>query len=65
LGFLSGELGLAGLRACCDKDCDVGFVCFPPTVEQLTSVADNRQVMPPKSTNFVPKARSGLFVRMF
>ena len=65
LGFLSGELGLAGLRACCDQDCDVGFVCFPPTVEQLTSVADNRQVMPPKSTNFVPKARSGLFVRMF
>jgi uncharacterized protein (DUF1015 family) len=65
LGFLSGELGLAGLRACCDKDSDVGFVCFPPTVEQLTSVADKRQVMPPKSTNFVPKARSGLFVRMF
>ena len=65
LGFLSGELGLAGLSACCDKDSDVGFVCFPPTVEQLTSVADKRQVMPPKSTNFVPKARSGLFVRMF
>lgn len=65
LGFLSGELGLAGLSACCDKDSDVGFVCFPPTVEQLTNVADKRQVMPPKSTNFVPKARSGLFVRMF
>ena len=65
LGFLSGELGLAGLSACCDKDSDVGFVCFPPTVEQLTNVADKQQVMPPKSTNFVPKARSGLFVRMF
>ena len=65
LGFLSGELGLAGLSACCDKDSDVGFVCFPPTVEQLTNVADKHQVMPPKSTNFVPKARSGLFVRMF
>ena len=65
LGFLSGELGLTGLRACCDKNSDVGFVCFPPTVEQLTSMADKRQVMPPKSTNFVPKARSGLFVRMF
>ena len=65
LGFLSGELGLAGLSACCDRDSDVGFVCFPPTVEQLTNVADKHQVMPPKSTNFVPKARSGLFVRMF
>jgi uncharacterized protein (DUF1015 family) len=35
---------------------------FPTTVEQLLAVADAGAIMPPKSTWFEPKLRSGLFV---
>jgi uncharacterized protein (DUF1015 family) len=35
---------------------------YPVTVQQLMSVADAGQIMPPKSTWFEPKLKSGLFV---
>jgi uncharacterized protein (DUF1015 family) len=34
------------------------------TIQQLMAVADARRVMPPKSTWFDPKVRSGLFLRL-
>ena len=40
----------------------VAFSMFPTTVEQLMDIADAGQIMPPKSTWFEPKLRSGLFV---
>jgi uncharacterized protein (DUF1015 family) len=40
----------------------VAFSLFPTTLEQLMAVADAGLVMPPKSTWFEPKLRSGLFV---
>lgn len=40
----------------------VGFSMHPTTVDQLMAIADAGQVMPPKSTWFEPKLRSGLFV---
>ncbi|MCB1069017.1 MAG: DUF1015 domain-containing protein [Kiritimatiellae bacterium] len=40
----------------------VGFSMFPTTVEQLMAIADADRIMPPKSTWFEPKLRSGLFV---
>jgi len=40
----------------------VAFSLYPPTVEQMMAVADAGKVMPPKSTWFEPKLRSGLFV---
>jgi uncharacterized protein (DUF1015 family) len=36
----------------------------PTTIEQLMAVADAGRVMPPKSTWFEPKLRSGLVVRL-
>ena len=42
----------------------VAFSLFPTTIEQLFSVADAGQVMPPKSTWFEPKLKDGLFVHM-
>ena len=42
----------------------VAFSMFPTTLEQLMAVADAGQVMPPKSTWFEPKLRSGLIVRL-
>ena len=40
----------------------VAFSMFPVTVEQLMAISDANQIMPPKSTWFEPKLRSGLFI---
>lgn len=40
----------------------VGFSLYPTNVNQLMAIADAGQIMPPKSTWFEPKLRSGLFV---
>ena len=43
----------------------VAFSLYPTSLEQLIAVADAGQVMPPKSTWFEPKLRSGLLVRLY
>ncbi len=43
----------------------VAFSMFPVTVDQLMEIADAGQIMPPKSTWFEPKLRSGLFIHTF
>ena len=43
----------------------VAFSMVPTTVEQLMDIADANQIMPPKSTWFEPKLRSGLFIHTF
>jgi uncharacterized protein (DUF1015 family) len=43
----------------------VAFSMFPTTVEQLMAISDAGQIMPPKSTWFEPKLRSGLFIHTF
>ncbi len=43
----------------------VAFSMFPVTVGELMAIADSGNVMPPKSTWFEPKLRSGLFVHRF
>jgi uncharacterized protein (DUF1015 family) len=43
----------------------VAFSMYPTTVEQLMAIADASQIMPPKSTWFEPKLRSGLFIHTF
>jgi uncharacterized protein (DUF1015 family) len=42
----------------------VAFSMFPTTMEQLMAVSDAGAIMPPKSTWFEPKLRSGLLVHM-
>ena len=63
LDYISGDLGLTGLRERCSSGWRVGFACYPPSFDQLTAVADAGLQMPPKSTCFDPKVRSGIFVR--
>jgi uncharacterized protein (DUF1015 family) len=41
----------------------VAFALYPTSLDQLMAVADAGEVMPPKSTWFEPKLRSGLLVR--
>jgi uncharacterized protein (DUF1015 family) len=46
-------------------ECAVAFSMFPTTLQQLMDIADADQIMPPKSTWFEPKLRSGLFIHTF
>jgi uncharacterized protein (DUF1015 family) len=43
----------------------VGFSLYPTAMDELLAVADEGKIMPPKSTWFEPKLRSGLFVHKF
>jgi uncharacterized protein (DUF1015 family) len=64
LDYVTGDSGLEGLRARCSEGWQLGFACFPTSLTELMAVADASEVMPPKSTCFDPKPRSGIFVRM-
>jgi len=61
---IAGALGMQGLAERCREDGGVAFACPPVTIQQLMAVADANRVMPPKSTWFDPKVRSGLFLRL-
>jgi uncharacterized protein (DUF1015 family) len=64
IDFVGGIRGTAELERRVQRDgWAVAFSLYPVTMEQLMKVADAGQVMPPKSTWFEPKLRSGLFVR--
>jgi len=62
--FVGGIRGLGELEQRVDSgDWAVAFALFPTSIDQLFAVADAGLVMPPKSTWFEPKLRSGLIVR--
>ena len=54
--------GLDELAALADKTGGVSFAMFPTSMEDLMKIADEGKLMPPKSTWFEPKLRSGLFI---
>ena len=45
-----------------DKTGGFAFVMYPTSMEDLMKIADESRLMPPKSTGFEPKLRSGLFI---
>ncbi len=63
LDFVTGDNGLSGLRQRAKEGWQVGIACYPTSMTDLMSIADRGLVMPPKSTCFDPKARSGIFLR--
>ncbi len=63
IDFVGGIRGLGELERRVREGWAVAFALFPTSLDQLMSVADSGQVMPPKSTWFEPKLRSGLLVR--
>jgi uncharacterized protein (DUF1015 family) len=65
IDFVGGIRGLGALEERCSKDMKVAFSMYPTTMEDLISIADAGEVMPPKSTWFEPKLRSGLFLHKF
>lgn len=66
IDFVGGIRGLDELERRVDSgEMRLAFAIPPVTMEQLMKVADSGNVMPPKSTWFEPKLRSGLFVNKF
>ncbi len=63
IDFIGGSRGLGELERRCGEDMAVAFAFAPASVSQIMDVADANAVMPPKSTWFEPKLRSGLLVR--
>jgi len=63
--FVGGIRGTGELVKRVDADGGVAFSLYPVTIAQLMDIADAGQIMPPKSTWFEPKLRSGLFVHTF
>ena len=62
IDFIGGIRGLSELERRCSKDMRVAFSMYPTSIKELLSVADAGLLMPPKSTWFEPKLRSGLFL---
>ena len=62
IDFVGGIRGMKELERRCNEDCKVAFAMYPTSITELFSVADAGKLMPPKSTWFEPKLRSGLFI---
>lgn len=62
IDFIGGIRGLQELERRCREDMQVAFSMYPTSIEELFQVSDAGRLMPPKSTWFEPKLRSGLFI---
>jgi uncharacterized protein (DUF1015 family) len=62
IAFVGGIRGLEELERRVKLDMKVAFAMYPTSIFELFAVADGGRLMPPKSTWFEPKLRSGLFV---
>ncbi len=62
IDFVGGIRGLGELEKRCDIDMKVAFSMYPTSMAELFGVADAGKLMPPKSTWFEPKLRSGIFI---
>lgn len=62
IDFVGGIRGLEELERRVQSDMKVAFSMYPTSIYELFAVADAGRLMPPKSTWFEPKLRSGLFV---
>ena len=60
--FIGGIRGLSELEKKVKEGMKVSFSMYPTSITELFDVADQNLLMPPKSTWFEPKLRSGLFI---
>lgn len=66
IDFIGGIRGLDELEKRVGEDMKIAFSMYPTSIEELLAVADAHRLMPPKSTWFEPKLRSGMFIhRLF
>ncbi|MBP5635564.1 MAG: DUF1015 domain-containing protein [Bacteroidales bacterium] len=63
IDFVGGIRGLGELQRRVDSgEMQVAFALYPVSMEQLIAIADSGNIMPPKTTWFEPKLRSGLAI---
>ena len=60
--FVGGSHKLRELQAMADATGGIAFALYPTSMEDLMQIADENKLMPPKSTWFEPKLRSGIFI---
>lgn len=66
VSFVGGSRGTAELERLVDSgEASIAFSMYPVSIDDLISVSDSGKTMPPKSTWFEPKLRSGLFIHPF
>ena len=65
IDFVGGIRGMEELERRCRLDAKAAFAMYPTSIGELFAVADAGLLMPPKSTWFEPKLRSGLFIHAF
>ena len=63
--FIGGTRGLKELEKRADTDMAISFSLYPVEVKDIMDIADEGGIMPPKSTWFEPKPRSGIFIHKF
>ncbi len=65
IDFVGGIRGLEELKRRVDSgEMQVAFALYPTSIEDLMAIADAGKIMPPKSTWFEPKLRSGLIIHL-
>ncbi len=62
IDFVGGIRGLKELERRVSEDMEIAFSMYPTSIDELFAVADAGLLMPPKSTWFEPKLRSGIFI---
>ena len=63
IDYVPEPVGIEALGNRCDADGRIGFLVHATSVAEMMAVADEDDLMPPKSSYFEPKPRSGVFVR--
>jgi len=64
IDFVGGIRGLNELERRVNTDCKLAFALVPTSIQELIDISNLGQLMPPKSTWFEPKLRSGLFIHL-
>lgn len=65
IDFIGGKRGLGELKKRVDEgEMKVAFALYPVSMKQLINIADSGNIMPPKTTWFEPKLRSGLVIHL-
>ncbi|MDX1642240.1 MAG: DUF1015 domain-containing protein, partial [Balneolaceae bacterium] len=66
INFVGGIRGTAELEKVVDSGkYDLAFSMYPTSIQELVNVSDQGELMPPKSTWFEPKLKSGLIIHTF
>ena len=66
IDFVGGIRGLGELKRRVDSgEMKAAFALYPVSMQQLINIADTGNIMPPKTTWFEPKLRSGVVIHSF